>query len=72
MVKVFIKNEQSLFQQIFDFSSFSKFTGEKAYKFFQERNKQRFIANADILPFFKNMRLDKLKENLRILPKRPK
>jgi len=55
-----------------DFSSVSKFTGEKANKFFQERKKQSFIAYADILPFFLNMRLDKLKENLRILPKRPK
>jgi hypothetical protein len=49
-----------------DFSSFSKFTGEKAYKFFQERKKQRFIANADILPLVLNMRLYKPFEKLSI------
>ncbi len=65
-VKVFIENEQSLFQQSMDFSSISKFTGVKANTFFPERNKQRIIANADILPLVLNMRLYKPFEKLSI------
>jgi hypothetical protein len=43
------KQKQSLFQHSLDFSSVSKFTGEKANKFFQEKNKPMLI----FFPFLK-------------------